>query len=443
MQTFALESGCTALCHKLSTFIGGLVVLISALGNTSSDGHADYASYSLEISKGISLMREREALISEKQAASADLTLEWPSVNNPSAPESVEVNQSQLMENFKREYIDIIPPTWAAVSLSLSENKEELFLCRYEAGREPFTVRLPLTRHNSNEGEDEEEEEQEEVFEYSDIVKEFEDIMTCAHTNTHQAKDITQGNSTNAIEQWWVERRALDDRLAALLENVERFWLGGFKGLIQQNFIDREFLAMFQASFERILNKYLPSRRMKTAGRRGAAAKSSKRATIDPRIYELFIGLGDPTTEDLESSLLDLINFIIDILQFHGETNAYDEIEMDEVCPFFLDYLPASNMDRFSSRRPMHSAPTTSVSPTTAPTRNVRRLTPSSFSTRLSRCSHGNVSLVSRISQSLVSPRSHSSRPSSPTPRCAIPARRQASISTSRMDLTSSTPPSI
>ena len=54
--------------------------------------------------------------------------------------------------------------------------------------------------------------------------------------------------------------------------------------------------------------------------------------TLDQRVLELFIGLGSPgEAEDLEEPLMDLLYFVVDILQFHGERNAYDEIDFDSV----------------------------------------------------------------------------------------------------------------
>ena len=57
------------------------------------------------------------------------------------------------------------------------------------------------------------------------------------------------------------------------------------------------------------------------------------RTLLESRVLELFIALGVPAEQnDLDEALMDLLYFVIDILQFHGERNAYDEIDFDAVC---------------------------------------------------------------------------------------------------------------
>ncbi len=133
--------------------------------------------------------------------------------------------------------------------------------------------------------------------------------------------------SKGAKAEWWAEREALDDRLRDLLLNMENMWLGGFKGIFSQHARRPALLSQFQLSFQTILERYLPSRH-KMKGR----VKPS-RVNLDPRILELFIGLGDATVDglDLDEPLMDLLYFVIDILQFHGERNAYDEVDFDSV----------------------------------------------------------------------------------------------------------------
>lgn len=48
-------------------------------------------------------------------------------------------------------------------------------------------------------------------------------------------------------------------------------------------------------------------------------------------MFELLLSVGHPDTLSDPGLLEDLIYFILDILQFHGEQNAYDEIDMDQV----------------------------------------------------------------------------------------------------------------
>jgi separase len=55
--------------------------------------------------------------------------------------------------------------------------------------------------------------------------------------------------------------------------------------------------------------------------------------TLDSRILELFIGLGDASNEECDFSepLTDLLNFVVDVLHYHGEQNEYSEIDFDSI----------------------------------------------------------------------------------------------------------------
>jgi separase len=54
-------------------------------------------------------------------------------------------------------------------------------------------------------------------------------------------------------------------------------------------------------------------------------------------VLELFVALGEPTDDsELEDAVMDLLYFVVDILQFQGERNAYDEIDFDMVSQIDL-----------------------------------------------------------------------------------------------------------
>ncbi|KAK1827292.1 hypothetical protein QBC39DRAFT_334306 [Podospora conica] len=90
-----------------------------------------------------------------------------------------------------------------------------------------------------------------------------------------------------AKTRWWEEREALDLRLKDLLENIEQIWLSG------------------------------------SAERRPRPPPST--VTLDPRILDLFIGLGDSTAPgvDFDDELTDLLYFVVDILS-DGVADASD-----------------------------------------------------------------------------------------------------------------------
>ena len=212
--------------------------------------------------------------------------------------------------NFQSEYVDIIPKKWAAVSVTMSDNKKELYITRFQSGKSQLMVRLPLNRHNSRD-------DNEEVIEYEVAVSTLKDIIAKSNTSTHHAKYM-ENKADRAI--WWGERKALDKEMSDLLEGIEKTWLGGFKGIFSQYPKNLALFARFKATFDEILSK-LPSRQKKKGGK----------VEIDYRILELFIALGNPEGQDVVEALTDLILFVVDILQFHGEGNAYDEIDVDSV----------------------------------------------------------------------------------------------------------------
>lgn len=248
--------------------------------------------------------------------------LAWPKLKNG------EASSLPTMSDFQQDYIDIIPKSWTAVSLSLSEDHDELYITRYESGLSPFVLRLPMGRHTSRDMDEEE-------FSFDDGKRDFEEIIELNDFSTRTAKDMT---SREARLQWWTEREALDARLHELLLNIENIWLGGFKGIFSQHPREASLLARFRKTFEGILDRHLPSRRGNSK-----SSATQKKTTLDPRVFDLFIGLGDATDEnlDLDEALMDLIYFVVDVLQFSGESNAYDEVDFDTMVIETTDALKA------------------------------------------------------------------------------------------------------
>lgn len=254
---------------------------------------------------------------SEKEQLSREECLQWP---------LLEASNYGLASasDFQHEYIDIIPESWTAVSLGLNEARDELYVTRFEAGVAPFVLRLPLARHASRDLDEDE-------FTFEDGKRDFDEIIELSDFSTRSAKDMT---SREARQQWWDEREALDTRLHELLVNMENIWLGGFKGIFSQHMRQPTLLTKFRKAFEDVLNRHLPSRSKKA---------QPKRAVLDSRVLELFVGLGDVANEelDLDEELMDLIYFVVDILQFNGEANAYDEIDFDAMVIDTQDALKA------------------------------------------------------------------------------------------------------
>ncbi|KAF2440786.1 hypothetical protein P171DRAFT_395518 [Karstenula rhodostoma CBS 690.94] len=292
---------CAALSHA--------TVLLSAVsqGRIRGSIHPLYSAYMSEIPKHHALGLAQDSVEVDQEVMSREVCLQWP---------KLAVNQRSVVTpaNFQHDYIDIIPETWSAVSLALSEEQDELYITRYQRNTSPFVLRLPLARHSSRDLDEEE-------FTFADGKRELEEIIELSDFTTRNAKDLT---SREGRRQWWEDREALDTKLRELLLNIEKIWLGGFKGIFSDHIHQAALLARFRKSFDNILARHLPSRQKKG---------QQKRPNLDPRVLELFIGLGDASNPelDLDEALTDLIYFVVDILQFNGEPNAYDEIDFDSM----------------------------------------------------------------------------------------------------------------
>ncbi|KAF2192409.1 hypothetical protein K469DRAFT_745861 [Zopfia rhizophila CBS 207.26] len=314
------RSGSNSSFQQASCALGYVTVLLSAASNGDLRGslHPLYAAYMNELPKLYSLRLAQAAIEVEQETKSREEYLKWPVLASRDEPSLVSATQ------FQKDYVDILPESWAAISLALNDDHDELYVTRYQSNYSPFVLRLPMARHKSRDMDEEE-------FGFDDGRRDFDEIIELSDFSTRSAKDMT---AKEARAQWWTEREALDSRLHELLLNIENIWLGGFKGIFSQHPRQPNLLARFRKSFENILNRHLPSRRGKGP---------PKKIALDPRILELFVGLGDAMNEelDLDEALMDLVYFVVDILQFNGERNAYDEIDFDAIVIETLDALRA------------------------------------------------------------------------------------------------------
>ncbi|RYO74725.1 hypothetical protein DL763_011339 [Monosporascus cannonballus] len=329
-HSIATINGDGGLVHRIAALLQNVTILLSATGSSRSTGvgHPAHATCSIELARNLVWRRERKTLRLESAKSTK---AEWPM---PIHHNSHDNRRSSLgfsidMNRFQRDYVDVIPKSWNVVSVSLSDNKHDLCITKLQAGHSPFAIRLPLERASSRDADSE-------VFTFQQGRSELLDIITQANRTCHDARDMSHKEAKSA---WWAEREELDERLKELAGNIEQTWLGGFKGIFTQHHKRSDLLAQFQKSFLNILDKHLPSRRQ-VRGKRAKAAPIPK-INLDPRIMDLFIGLGDATAPecDLDEPLNDLLYFVVDILQFHGERNAYDEIDFDAMVVETFDAL--------------------------------------------------------------------------------------------------------
>ncbi|KAJ5145730.1 Peptidase C50 separase [Penicillium bovifimosum] len=295
------------------------------------------ANMNVEIGRVGAFARERIAIdIDRKLAEFADPLL-WPT----SFPSAVELD-GDLCSNFTADYVDILPESWNVLSLSLSADQTEFVVSRLQKDRSPFLLRLPLHRGNS-------EDDEEEQFTFEDGKEEMRTLIKLANESAHAAKLQTDKRSK---KEWWNTREALDRRMESVLQNIENIWFGGFRGVFSPLSRDTTALARFASTFQGILDKHLPSRQ------KGGKA-DGPRLTLHQNVVDLFIGLRDlEAQEEPEDTLMDLLYFVVDILQFQGERNAYDEIDFDMMVVDTLDALRCyheSARDELASRPPKHT----------------------------------------------------------------------------------------
>ncbi|KAF2427348.1 hypothetical protein EJ08DRAFT_615949 [Tothia fuscella] len=321
VKSQVLRVASTSTIHKLFGLLGSNSVLLSAAGHIHPKGmmHPLQAAFYLDVARLRVTHLEQSITQVENVATTKEKLLQWPSVESTrELDDSATLNALQL----QNDYIDILPAPWTAISISLNDAKDEFLLTRYRAKQSPFILRLPMARHQSRDLD-------EETFDFLAGKKEMLEIISLANFSAHDARNLSvKGGKT----QWWAEREAVDKRLADFLVNMENLWLGGFRGIFAENHRESHALARFQRELQNSLGRHLPSRQGK-----GVA----KPLVFDSRILELFTGLGDPDSEgvDLDEPLMDLMYFIVDILQFNGEENAVDEIDFDSIVIEMVDAL--------------------------------------------------------------------------------------------------------
>lgn len=295
------------------------------------------SNFESEIGRVGAFARESMAIDIDRQLADHADPLLWPT----SIPSAIELD-NDLCSNFTQEYVDILPDSWNVLSLSLSADQTEFVISRLQKDRSPFLLRLPLHRGNS-------EDDEEEQFTFEDGKEEMRELIKLANESAHAVKTQTDKLSK---KEWWKTREALDGRMESVLQNIENIWLGGFRGIFSPLSPETTALSRFANTFQGILDKHLPSRQ------KGGKAEGP-RLTLHRNVMDLFIGIRDlQEQEEPEDTLMDLLYFVVDILQFQGERNAYDEIDFDMMVLDTLDALQSYHddaRDKLPTRLPKHT----------------------------------------------------------------------------------------
>ncbi|KAH6605161.1 cell division-associated bimb [Trichoderma cornu-damae] len=307
----ALSSADSSMVRRISALLQSTVIFLSAALASNSLSRSGLGAVAVDMARNVTWRREQQTLAGLNNDA-GPIRVATPAHKPPT------VEATADMANFQENYVDLIPEKWSVISVSLSDNRHDLCITKFQADQGPFILRLPLERANSRDADSE-------VFNFEHGRAELLELIRLANESSHSARDFTAKGERGA---WWAEREALDSRLKRLLVTIETTWLGGFRGIFSQHCRQMDLLARFQRDFHQMLDRTLPSR-SKARGKK--TTTRAETVTLDPRILDLFIGLGDPTDPDcdFDEALNDLLYFVVDILQFHGERNAYDEIDFD------------------------------------------------------------------------------------------------------------------
>ena len=313
------QQSSTAQAHSEYSKLMNTSMLLSAVSDqrAGKPTHASQQALIVDQPRIKALQCEQDAVNADKSASETGEPLSWP------VPDEKSRESTLVASEFQKDYIDIIPKSWTALSLCLDEDASELYIARYRSGQEPLILRLPFSRHKP-------EDVDEEAFDYAKGKAELQEIIELSNYTCHSSRNMDAKGAKNT---WWSDREALDRRMHELLINMENIWLGGFKSVLARCQRDEDALVRFRRALEEILERYLPSRQ--------AAKGKASRLALDDKVLELFVGLGHDQDGviDLDEPLADLLYFVVDMLQFSGERNAYDEIDFDSMAVDVLDAL--------------------------------------------------------------------------------------------------------
>lgn len=295
-----------ALNRKNQIIISNVFIICSILLNSTHD--LELTAYTVLLEKVLELKNITSTLpvLYEKQLSIKNIdrgvcrtNLHKPSKQGISLDFSVDV----LFDKANWD-IDIVQLDYCSISNSLVITK----LSRQN--RKLQVVKVPLNRGISRDPDNTE-------LTFEDAKRALEDIVNSS--NMSITKTVTDNIKTKTDRHdWWEKRYELDSRLRDICDKIEQSWINGLKGLLSGHYYLPEMVIAFRNSFDSILEQVLPSRK-------NGECKMNK-VELEDWVLSLFLDL-EPTDKDFLSSLEDLIYFVLDILLYRGEENAYDEID--------------------------------------------------------------------------------------------------------------------
>ncbi|OZJ05791.1 hypothetical protein BZG36_01275 [Bifiguratus adelaidae] len=229
------------------------VVLPGSKSVLGAQGDAYAAPFYLETMNGLVIGREMYTTLNQQLHPSYGQSITWPAeslsdekTHQLNAPPWIIEHLMRLLELYKPDsafdfagfadqYINILPRHWSICCISVDVEHEELYISRLKAYKTPITCRLRLSRYDKTGA----------CNRFVEVTEEFTSIISESSTTTQkQSYRMTDEEKT----QWWTQRRALDRRLQDLVMDLERSWLGGYKGLLSAESPTDAAIAEFSAT---------------------------------------------------------------------------------------------------------------------------------------------------------------------------------------------------
>lgn len=169
---------------------------------------------------GKSLKGNSRAPVTADQDAEEDVTTDPALVEYWNGVRSRHQIRSYLSPEGPSYDLSVLPETWAIVSISVTEDRNTMFISRHQNGHDPLVFCLPLDRQSKREG------EEEDVFTFDAGILELKTIIELSEECSKRSK-LVQTEADKA--EWWNTKWQLDERMKELINNVEFCWLGAFK----------------------------------------------------------------------------------------------------------------------------------------------------------------------------------------------------------------------
>ncbi|KAJ3104491.1 hypothetical protein HK100_004049 [Physocladia obscura] len=291
------------LCNKFALVNFIRAYLTGGINESTAKNISLATAFYLDQSKGVTSKRELLTILDDKKKAPSDPKFAYYSNETRWSP-----------VDLSSEIINRLPRSWVVVSLSVEPALDDLYVSRISNGHSPVVFRLPMKRQAIREGEDD-------GFGLETILTEFADIISSSDRSSKVAAEMALANREQTRDDkisWWNNRYELDTRLRDLLLQIEKYWIGGFKGLlIQDDFLDHCYEAAlfeFKTTVEHLTVKAV------------AGKARIKPLPLDCDLCCMILRLGsEPDPIDVE----DLLYYLMDAYQYAGCPIGYDELNID------------------------------------------------------------------------------------------------------------------